>query len=128
MFWFLTIFVLLLEIQTTSSTLICIKCTQHLNLSSSDGINTTSCTSSSNPSPLCTAVLEINYALTQANVTFDGDSHNFDNILKGKNVIKHKMEIDLHDNTTSRRIQISCFSNNSCSDDMKKIYDKSKHL
>lgn len=128
MLGFLPFFILLVELQSVSSTLFCMNCTQKYNLSSSDGINTTTCTFNSKSSSSCKAVLTIHYEKAEATVQFDEDPHNFDTLLKGKNVIKHAMEINFHDNAVHRSIQISCFNNNSCSDDIKKIYSKSKQF
>jgi hypothetical protein len=128
MFWLLPIFAFVLQLPATYSSFFCIQCSLSLNLSSSDVINTTNCYANSNSSsPLCTSVLKISYESNSANVTFMNDSRNFTNVLNGKNVIKHDMTIGLDDNKVYREIQVSCFNNNSCSEDMKKIYDKSKH-
>jgi hypothetical protein len=65
--------------------------------------------------------------LADANVTFDKDPYNFADVLNGKKALKYNMIIGLSDNITQREIQVFCSKNNSCSDDITKIYEKSKY-
>jgi hypothetical protein len=125
MFWLLASFVMIFQLPTTSSSLFCIKHNQQLNLSSSDAINTTNCSINPYPSLLCTTFLKIDCVLRNGSVTFD--SYNFTDVLNGKNVIKHNMIIGLNDNTVQREFQVFSFKNNSYTDDIQKIYEKSKY-
>ncbi len=127
MFWLLASFVLIFQLPTISSSLVCVTCNRTLKLSSSDTINTTNCSPNPNTSSLCTTLLKIDYVSADANVTFDKDPYNFADVLNGKKALKYNMIIGLSDNTTQREIQVFCSKNNSCSDDITKIYEKSKY-
>jgi hypothetical protein len=125
MFWILAIFALVFQLPTTTSSLVCLTCNQTLNASSSDVINTTNC---ANPtvSQVCKAVLEINHMTNRVVMTFGEGSPDFVNALNGKNMIKYSMDIWLSAPLFDRTVELLCFNNNSCSEDMKKIYEKSK--
>ena len=125
MFWILVIFALVSQLPTTTSSLSCLTCSLPLNTNSSDGINTANCT---NPavSQVCRARLDIYHMLDNGLVTFGEGSPGFDDVLNGKNLIKHTMYIGLDQNLIHRIVELFCFNNNSCSEDMKKIYEKSK--
>jgi len=125
MFWLLASFVMIFQLPTPSSSLFCIKHNQQLNLSLSDAINTTNHSINLYPSLLCTTFLKIDYVSNNGSVTFD--SYNFTDVLNGKNVIKHHMIIGLNDNTVQREFQVFSFKNNSYTDDIQKIYEKSKY-
>jgi hypothetical protein len=126
MFSLLVIFALGFQLPTATSSLFCLNCTLLLDAFSSDVINTTSCANRIS-SPVCVAELNIGYAPNYANVVFSGGSDDISSVLNGKNMIKHYMNIDLGSSAISRTLQLFCFNNDSCSEDMKKIYDKSKH-
>lgn len=125
MFWLLVIFAVICQLSTATASLNCLECDEIvLELSSSSNIDTTNCSSSQNLTQACQAVLSINYASDNAQVTFGGDS---DNLSQGKNMIKHNMRIMLNNKQITRTLELFCVKNDSCLLDMKKIYDKSKY-
>ena len=126
MFWIITIFVLVSQLLATTSSLSCLECAIDLDPYSSSVINTTNCRHSTS-FRICKATLLAYHGRSNSDVViFGGDSSDYADVLNGTTMISQEISIFLDQDTIARRVEVFCYNNDSCLEDIKKIYEKSK--
>lgn len=76
---------------------------------------------------MCVATFQIDYEHDNVSVLLDGFSHGSFNKSEGTRMITHTMHISLDTLTLKRTIQVYCFQNGSCLNDINEIYGCSKY-
>jgi hypothetical protein len=128
MFWLLAIFTFVFQLPVITASFHCVKCSQTLELNSSQSINITrpECQLKNETSTMCTAELRIDYEQNNASVLFDGLSQDSLNVSEGTVIITHNMQISFDSSRLQRTVQVYCFRNRSCIDKINEIYRTSK--
>ncbi|CAF1298326.1 unnamed protein product [Adineta steineri] len=82
---------------------------------------TSDCTLGTENRTICMATLQIDYERNGLSVIFDGLSQDSWNVSEGTRIITHNMEISFNTSKLKRTIQVYCFDNNSCVQDIRRI-------
>ncbi|CAF1298149.1 unnamed protein product [Adineta steineri] len=82
---------------------------------------TSDCTLGTENRTICMATLQMDYENNRLSLIFDGLSQDSWNVSEGTRIITHNMEISLNTPKLKRIIQVYCFDNNSCVQDIRRI-------
>jgi len=128
MFWLLAIFTFVSQLPLIAAYFHCFKCSQTLVLNSFQSITITrpECQLKNETSTMCMAELRIDYEQNNASVLFDGLSQDLLNVSDGTVIITHNMQIFFDRPRLQRTIQVYCFRNRSCIENINEIYRTSK--
>ncbi|CAF1295157.1 unnamed protein product [Adineta steineri] len=82
---------------------------------------TSDCPFGTENSTICMATLQMDYENNSLSVIFDGLSQDSWNVSEGTRIITHNMHISFDTPKLKRIIQVYCFDNNSCVQDIRRI-------
>ncbi|CAF1221587.1 unnamed protein product [Adineta steineri] len=82
---------------------------------------TSDCTLGTENRTICMATLQMDYYNNSLSVIFDGLSQNSWNVSEETRIITHNMQISFDTLKLKRIIQVYCFDNNSCVQDIRRI-------
>lgn len=126
MFSLLLILTLISQLETVDSQLFCRRCSKYnINISSSIDILTTDCSSSSISYAICFARLEISHQSKEVDVSLGGSDGHY-GVLNQTNLVQNEIFIQLSDNSTQRTLTVYCANNQSCFNDIDRIYSQGK--
>jgi hypothetical protein len=128
MFWLPIIFALIFQSSITIASDQCIECTQTLNLTSSEMINTArpECKQQNITSTMCMATLRIDYEQNNALVSFNGSSEDSLNITIQNRIFTHNVQISFAPAKLESMLQVYCMYSSSCIRDIQHVYRKGK--
>ncbi|UJR23161.1 hypothetical protein I4U23_026180 [Adineta vaga] len=127
MFWLIVIFILVPQLSITIASFDCYECSQRMILNSPHPLRIpTNCTLKNETSTTCMATLRLDFEQNNGSMILDGLSRDLLNFSDHTTIITHNMQILFDSQKLERTFQIYCFENESCINDLYRIYELSK--